>query len=86
MEKNKCENGCHRYNKSMDDAVKAAAKRRDAALALKDISDNQRTKLAEFREQRISMQNLVDQLDLDSDVEGEFTGKVSSEKKDWKLR
>ena len=49
MEKNECENGCHRYNQSMDDVLKAAAKHRDAALALKDISDKQRAKLAEFR-------------------------------------
>ena len=81
MEKNECENGCHRYNKSMDDVVKAAAKHRDAALALKDISDKQRAKLAEFREQRMSIQNLVDLLDLDLEVEIDFTGKVCSEKK-----
>ena len=56
-------------------------KHRDASLALKDISDKQRAKLAEFREQRMSMQNLVDQLDLDLEVERDFTGKVCSEKK-----
>ena len=81
MEKNECENGCHRYNQSMDDVLKAAAKHRDAALALKDVTDKQKAKLAKFREQRMAMQNLVDQLELDLDLEREFTGKVCSEKK-----
>ena len=35
-----CENGCHKYNKSMDDVVKAGFKHKDAAIAMKEIAEN----------------------------------------------
>ena len=77
-----CQNGCSKYSKSMDEIVQALAKHRNAALLLKDINEKQKKKLSDFREQRTVMQDQIDQLELDQDLEREFTEKVISEKRD----
>ena len=76
--------GCHKYNKSMDldHVVQALTKHRDAALSLRDINDKQKKKLCEYREDRISMQTQIDELESDLDMEREFTTKVCEEKKE----
>ena len=72
--------GCNRYKQSMDEVVKAAAKHRDAALALKDISNQQKKKISWYRDQLIEMQSQIDKLVLEHDTEKEMVDKLLNEK------
>ena len=78
----KCLGGCQGYNKSMDEVVEALAKHRDAAIALKEINQKQRVKLNEYRDERMKMQDLIDQLELEKDLEKEFIWKKCTENKE----
>ena len=83
MDKNaeKCSNGCNKYTKSMDEVLKATSKHRDAALALKEISTQQKKKISWYREQLIEMQSQIDKLEHDNDTEKEMVGQILNEKK-----
>ena len=37
MESNVCQNGCHKYIKTMYDVIKALAKHKNAALHMKEV-------------------------------------------------
>ena len=50
-----CENGCHRYNKSMDDVVKAGFKHKDAALALKEVAENLKKKIHKLKAENLRL-------------------------------
>ena len=50
-----CENGCHRYNKSMDDVVKAGFKHKDAALALKEVAENLKQKIHKLKAENLRL-------------------------------
>ena len=76
-----CSKGCHLYSKTMEEVLQATAKHRDAALALKDISNQQKKKIAWYREQLIQMQSQIDQLENDNDTEKENVAKLLNEKK-----
>jgi chromosome segregation ATPase len=78
----KCVGGCQGYNKSMDEVVEALAKHRDAAIALKEINQKQRVKLNEYRDERMKMQDLIDQLELEKDLEKEFIWRKCTENKE----
>ena len=47
-----CENGCHKYNKSMDDVVKAGFKHKGDALAMKEVADSLRKKIYKLKEEK----------------------------------
>ena len=63
---------------AVSEVVQAAAKHRDAALSLKEISDKQRKRISEYRDRTIDLQNKIDQIQLD--LERDFTFKVCEEK------
>ena len=46
-----CENGCHRYNKSMDDVVKAGFKHKGDAIAMKEVAENLRKKIKKLKDE-----------------------------------
>ena len=76
-----CYNGCNKYNKSMDEIVKAASKHREAALALKTIGMNQKSKLAGYKEQVVNMQAQIDKLEFENDAGKETIDKLSKDNK-----
>ena len=73
--------GCNLYNKSIEEVVKAASKHRDAAIALKDISNQQKTKITWYRNQLIEMQSQIDKLEFENDTEKEIVDKMLNAKK-----
>ena len=81
MESNVCQNGCHKYIKTMYDVIKALAKHQNAALHLKEVNENLKKKLSKYRDHTTSMQHQIDKLELDLELEKEHTSKLAAEKK-----
>ena len=46
-----CENGCHKYNKSMDEVVQAGYKHRNNVLAVKEVAENLKKKIQKLKEE-----------------------------------
>ena len=46
-----CENGCHKYNKSMDDVVKAGFKHKGDVIAMKEVAENLRKKIYKLKDE-----------------------------------
>ena len=73
--KGACSNGCDKYNKSMDEVVKATAKHREAAKTLKEVCEKQKKKINEY-EKEIDLyeidwtehENKIKQLEEDVDI------------------
>jgi hypothetical protein len=46
-----CENGCHKYNKSMDEVVKVGFKHKNEPLAVKKVAENLEKKIFKLKEE-----------------------------------
>ena len=79
--KKECVCDCQKYSKSKDEMLEAVAKHRDTAIALKQVADNQKKKLNEYRELSNRMQDDIDNLEDEVRERHEFATKVSMEKK-----
>ena len=56
---------CHKYSKSIDEIFEAGAKHRKAAIAVKEVADQQKVKIREFRDVTNKLQDTVENLELD---------------------
>ena len=62
LENAKCEKGCNRYNKSVDEIAEAASKHREKLVALKEIADEQKEKIFCLRGHRNELFDEIDKL------------------------
>ena len=62
LQMKKCEKGCQKYNKSVDEIVEAAAKHKEKLEALKDIAGSQKEKIFCLRNHRNELFNKIDKL------------------------
>ena len=62
-----CKNGCHRYNKSMDDVVAACSKHRNAVSALKEVAEDLKKKNIKLKKYNSELEDKVETLDEDTD-------------------
>ena len=61
-----CENGCHKYNKSMDEVVKAGFKHKNDALAVKEVAENLKKKIGKLKEENCKLLEKNEQLEEDA--------------------
>ena len=81
-----CQKGCHKYKQTMDEVVDTVGKEKNAATAWKDVCSKQKKKLSELRAVKMSMQNRIDQLDLDLEFEKNMSQKFVKKNRTLKLK
>ena len=74
-----CSYGCQKYNKSVDEIVIAGNKHREKLVAVKEIAEGQKDKIALLREQKSSLQHQADKLVDDLEIEKKLVYTVQME-------
>ena len=69
LEKLKCDNGCGKYNKTVDEIAQAAFKHRENLIALKEVSDAQKEKIFCLRGHRNELFEGIDKLNLEHEID-----------------
>ena len=64
----KCDKGCDRYNKSVDEIAQAASKHREKLIALKEISESQKEKIFCLRGHRNELFEEIDKLNSEHEL------------------
>ena len=65
----KCEKGCHKYNKSVDEIVEAAAKHKEKLETLIEITATQKEKIFCLRNHRNELFDKIDRMNEEHDDE-----------------
>ena len=79
---------CHKYSKSFKEIIEAGNKHREKALALKDISENQKEKISILREEKNNLLDKVDKVDkmeLDAKRDSELILRMTRDTRDLKI-
>ena len=76
---------CHKYSKSFKEIIEAGNKHREKALALKDISENQKEKISSLREEKNNLLDKVDKMELDAKRDSELILSMTRDTRDLKI-
>ena len=77
--KYECPKRCHLYGKSFEEVIEAGQKHREKVLVLKEISENQKVKISDLRNQRNGVQDQLDNLELQAQEDHEHFIKMKKE-------
>ena len=80
-----CPNRCDRYTKSIDEIFAAGKKHKDKLLALIEVSEKQKSKISSLREEKNSLLDKVDQMELDDKCRVELVIKMTNEQRALKI-
>ena len=76
---------CHKYSKSFQEIIEAGNNHREKALALKDISENQKEKISILREEKNNLLDKVDKMELDAKRDSELILRMTRDTRDLKI-
>ena len=86
-----CPKRCHRYDKSFEEIIEAGNKHREKLVALRDISESQKSKISSLREEQNLLLDKVDKFELDAKQDSDLilrmtqeTGAVTRELRDMR--
>ena len=77
-----CPNGCHNYRQSLEEIVTAGNKHREMALSLKGIAEEQKKKISILREEKNSLLDRTDHLEVDAKRQTELSFKKTKENRE----
>ena len=85
MEVKECQNGCYQYRQSVEKVAEACNKHREKVIALKDIAEEQISKISILREEKYSLLDKVDQLEYDLKRSSDLIHGMTRETRDLKI-
>ena len=74
-----CPKRCHLYGKSFEEVIEAGQKHRKRVIELKEISENQKVKISDLRNQRNGLQDQLDDLEIQAQEDHEHFIKMKKE-------
>ena len=69
LNQTKCERGCEKYNKTVDQIAEAASKHREKLLVLKEVAEAQKEKIFCLRGHRNELLDEIDKVNSEHDNE-----------------
>ena len=72
---------CRKYSKTIEEIFEAGSKHKKAALAVKEVADQQKVKIREFRDLTTKLQDTIENLELDLQTSDKRVKNLESAKK-----
>ena len=83
--KNECPHGCHRYRQSIEEIVEAGNKHKEQIVILRKLAEDQKKKISILREEKNSLLDSTDCLEVDAKRHTELSLKLSKENRELKI-
>ena len=83
--KYECPKRCHLYEQSFEEIVAAGSKHREKVVSLTEIAKEQKSKISSLREEKNSLLDQLDKLELDAKSDADLILRMTSETRSLKI-
>ena len=83
--KYECPKRCHLYEKSFEEIIAAGSKHREKVVSLTEIAKDQKSKISSLREEKNSLLDQLDKMELDAKHDSDMILRMTSETRNLKI-